>query len=232
MPLQTWKVKAHHKYSISTTMATIPQGILGKLKGRVGPVTGYDRYNQTILRSSRNNVVFKQTAARTAQQEKIRITNYFTVAFKNTGFFSKTFPAYGGKGSGYNRATKAIMNQALVGVYPHIHLDYAKVLVAQGKIPAAENAGAVAGNNGNIQFNFTDNSNTGTAAATDKVVLLAYAEALQQVVFNLHAGLRKDGTAILPASQFKGYTVQTWIAFLSNDETNGSDSVYTGSISL
>lgn len=213
-------------------MATIPQGILGALIGRIGPISGQMRNNQNILRSRRNNVVFKQTAPRTAQQEKMKICNRFTNAFSNTGFFGKTFPAYGDKGSGYNRATKAIMNRALVGTYPNIQLNYANVLVAQGKIPAAENATAVADNNANIQFSFTDNSNTGTAAATDKVVLVAYAEALNQIVFSLHAGLRKDATAMLHANVFKGYTVQTWIAFLSNDETNASDSVYTGSISL
>lgn len=213
-------------------MASIPHGILGPLIGRIGPVTGYERYNQTILRSRKNNVVFKHTPNRTAQQHKITLCNTFTKAFTNTGFFNKTFPAYGGKGNGYNRATSAIMNQALTGTYPILQLNYSKLLIAKGKLPAAENATAVAAANETIQFSFTDNSNTGTASATDKAVLVAYCEALQQAVFTLNGGLRQNETAILQASHFKGYTVETWVAFLSDDETNASDSVYTGSINL
>lgn len=213
-------------------MAKIPQGILGAFIGTAGPITGYIRDNQNILRSSRSNVKFTYTAPRTAQQQKIRLCNNFTKAFAGTGFFSKTFPAYGSTGNGYNRAISAIMNQALVGTYPNIELSYPKLLVAKGMLPAAEDAVAVAGNNGTIHFSFADNSNTGTAAASDKVVLVAYAPALQQAVFSLQAGLRKDGAAVLQAAMFKAYTVETWMAFLSNDETNASDSVYTGSINL
>lgn len=213
-------------------MAKIPQGILGAIIGTIGPVTGYMRDNQNILRSRRSNVKFTYTTPRTAQQQKIRLCNSFTKAFSGTGFFGKTFPAYGSTGSGYNRATSAMMHQALVGTYPNLQLNYAKLLIAKGMLPGAENARAVAGKNQTIHFRFTNNSDTGTAADTDKIILVAFAPALQQAVFSLHAGLRKDGAAILQAAAFTGYTVETWIAFLSNDETNASDSVYTGSINL
>jgi len=99
-------------------------------------------------------------------------------------------------------------------------------------LPGAENATAVADENGNIHFSFTDNSNTGTASGFDKVIAVAYCEALQQAEFRLNAGLRKDGEAVLNAGVFKGYEVETWIGFLSSDETNASDSVWTGKISL
>lgn len=61
---------------------------------------------------------------------------------------------------------------------------------------------------------------------------VAYAPTFQQAVFSLHAGIRKDDAAVLQAEAFTGYTVETCIAFLSNDETNASDSAYTGRISL
>jgi hypothetical protein len=99
-------------------------------------------------------------------------------------------------------------------------------------LPGAENAAAVADENGNIHFSFTDNSETGTASSNDKVIVVAYAEALQQAVFRLNAGLRKDGEAVLDASVFKGYEVETWIGFLSSDETNASDSVWTGRVGV
>jgi len=222
----------HLKNSISSTMAKIPLGILGAFVGTAGPITGYIRDNQNIIRASRSAVTFKRTGSRAAQQEKIRLCNGFTKAFSGTGFFSKTFPAYGSTGTGYNRATSAIMNQALVGSYPQLHLSYPKLLIAKGMLPGAEEASAVAADDGSICFRFTDNNNTGTASGADKIVLVVYAPVLQQALFSLHAGLRRDGSAVLQAAIFKGYAVETWMAFLSNDETNASDSVYTGSINL
>ena len=213
-------------------MATAPQGILGAVTGKIGPVTGYVRNGQNILRTSTSNVKYKPTALRTEQLEKIKLCNRFTKAFTGTGFFNKAFPAYGNTGTGYNRATSALMNQAITGLYPAIHLYYPQVLVSKGKLPPAEHAAAAAMQDGNIYFNFTDNSNTGTAAASDRVIVVAYAEALQQAVFSFSAGLRKNCEAILPALSFKGYTVETWIGFLSNDETQASDSIWTGKVQL
>jgi hypothetical protein len=172
-------------------MATTPQGILGAVIGKIGTVTGYMRNGQNILRTSTSNVKYKHTPLRTEQLEKIKLCNRFTRAFTGTGFFNKSFPAYGSTGSGYNRATSALMNQAITGVYPDIYLYYPQVLISKGKLPPAANAAATTIDGANIYFSFTDNSDTGTASANDKVILVAYAEVLQQVIFNLNAGLRK-----------------------------------------
>jgi len=64
----------------------------------------------------------------------------------------------------------------------------------------------------------------------DNVIVVAYAPDLQQAVFTLHGGFRKNKKAILNVAAFKGYTVETWIGFLSKDETDASDSVWVGSL--
>lgn len=213
-------------------MATAPQGILGVFTGKAGPVTGYVRNGKNILRTSTSIVQYKHTALRTAQLHKIAICNRFTGAFTGTGFFNKSFPAYGSTGNSYNRATSALLNQAITGAYPDMHLDYEQVLVSKGKLPPALHAAATATNDGNIYFSFSDNSDMGTAAANDFVIAVAYCEALQQAVFSLHAGRRKDCEALLPASILAGQTVETWMGFLSNNELNTSDSVWTGRVEL
>jgi hypothetical protein len=213
-------------------MAKTNTGILGAFVGTIGPVTGYVRSGQNILRSSTSTVKYKYTPLRTEQLEKIKVCNRFAKAFTRTGFFNKTFPAYGSAGNGYNRVMSALLNQALAGSYPDIHLSYPQVLISKGKLPPASYAAAAAMEDGNIYFSFTDNSDTGTASASDKVILVAYAESLKQAVFSLQAGLRKNCEAVLEASMLKGYTVETWIGFLSNDETNASNSAYTGSMQL
>lgn len=220
------------KHPISLIMAKINQGILGPVNGPIGPITTYNRKGQTIARTRRSRGKHKRTPKRTNQQEKLKICNRFTKLFSGTGFFDKAFSAYGKTNYGYNRVTSALMNQAVVGTYPDLQLSYPKVLISQGMLPGAENAAAVADENGNIHFSFKDNSDTGTASGVDTVIAVAYCEALKQKVFSLNAGLRKDGEAVLNASEFKGYEVETWIGFLSNDEMNASDSVWTGRVSL
>lgn len=213
-------------------MAKINQGILGPLIGNIGPVSGYMRNGENVIRSSTSNVNFRYTKQRIRQQEKLSVCMPFIKAFTRTGFFKKSFPRNGNGSTGYNRALSVLMNQAVAGTYPDIQLSYPKVLISQGKLPGAENAAVVADEDGNIHFSFTDNSDTGTASGLDKVIAVTYCEALQQAKFSLNAGLRKDGEVVLDASVFKGYEVETWIGFLSNDETNASDSVWTGRVSL
>jgi hypothetical protein len=213
-------------------MATINEGILGSFRGSIGPVTGYIRNGQNILRSSTSHVKYKRTALRSAQLEKIKLCNNFTTAFSRRGFFNKTFPAYGAKGTGHNRCTSAILNRAIVNIGGVLQLSYANILVAKGMLPQAEGAHSELIATDILQFTFTNNSSTGTAAADDAVVLVAYCTGLQQAVFALNAGRRAEGIAALNVAAFKGYTVETWIAFLSSDEKNASDSVYTGQFSL
>ncbi len=213
-------------------MAKTSEGILGAVTGTIGPVTGYVRNGQNILRTSKSSVTYKSSPLRKIQLDKITICNSFTGAFSGTGFFNKSFPAYGSTGTGYNRATSALMSQAIISVNDVLQLTYPQVLISKGMLPKAENAVAALFPNGNIQFTFTDNSNTGTASADDTIILVAYCEALQQAVFTLNAGYRKDATAILHGAIFTGYAVDTWIGFLSIDERNAGDSVWAGRIEL
>ena len=116
-------------------MAIIPNGILGSFLGKAGPVTGYVRNGQNIIRSAHSRKDNKITPLRTAQREKIKICNDFTRPFSGTGFFNKSFPAYGSTGSGYNRATSALMNKAIAGAYPATHIAYPNVQISQGPYP-------------------------------------------------------------------------------------------------
>jgi Family of unknown function (DUF6266) len=213
-------------------MAQISNGILGEFTGRVGPVSGYTRYGRNIMRTSANNVSVKATAPRVAQREKIKLCNRFMNAFTGKGFFTKSFPAYGHGGSGYNRAMGCLMNKAIKGTYPGMTICYPLVVISHGPLPSAENATAIANGDGNISFSWTDNSDTGTAKPNDKVILVAYFPSVQQVIFSLDAGTRDIEHALLETNTLKGHSAETWMGFLTNDENDAADSVYTGGVSL
>jgi hypothetical protein len=213
-------------------MGKIPDGILGKLIGKLGPVSGYQRNGQNLVRVSGQSRRVKSTPMRANQREKIKVCNDFTRAFSGTGFFAKSFPSYGDTGTGYNRATSAIMNLAITGTYPDTLISYPRVLISKGPLPTAENAEVAVDTEGNMLFAWTDNTGIGTAKANDKVILVAYFPELKQAITSIGNATRNAGQSLLEKSIMKGYAAETWMGFLSNDEKNAADSVYTGTVEL
>ncbi|HRP30826.1 MAG TPA: DUF6266 family protein [Agriterribacter sp.] len=211
-------------------MATIPQGILGAVLGRVGPVTGYRRNGVTIIRSATRRKDSVRTPGRLAQYEKIKLCNIFTRAFTGTDFFKRTFPSHGHSGSGYNRAMSALMHLAIQGTYPDISFSYASALISKGMLPGAINAHAAKYGSSDIVFNWDNNSETGTAKPNDKTILAAYFPDLQQAVFSIGTAVRYEGSAILNLHSQLPQLSHTWIGFLTSDEKDAADSVYAGSV--
>lgn len=211
-------------------MAKIINGINGSFTGTVGTVTGYTRNGVSFMRSRHRRKDHVKSEARLAQQQKIKLCNEFTKPFSGSGFFNKSFPANGSSGTGYNRATSAIMNLAIIQ-NPVPTLSYPLVFISRGILPAAVQASALANNDGNIVFNWTDNTGTGTAKEDDKVLMVAYFPESKEAVYTISNAIRKDGKAILEMNLRKGIA-ETWMGFISADETNAADSVYTGSIPI
>lgn len=216
----------------SIFMAQLTNGILGPFIGTASNVTGYMMNGKNFVRTRRRKSAAPKTPKRLAQQQKIKVCNVFTKPFCGTGFFNKTFPAYESGGTGFSRATSAIMRLAIMGTYPDFVISYPLALISRGSMPPAENAAATRTPEGNLLFNWTDNSCTGTAKRNDKVVLVAYFPNVNQAVFSIGDAERADCGASLETHTMQGYTAETWIGFLSNDENDAANSVYAGKIAL
>ena len=210
-------------------MGVLPEGINGPVRGTTGAVVSYMRFGQNITRSkgsTRKNKI--ETPARKMQRQKIKVCNEFTHAFSGTGFFNKSFPANGHTGSGYNRVTSSIMNLAIV-TNPLVAIAWPKVLISKGPVAPVDTASASFDEQSIITFTWTDNSGDGTAKKNDRAILVAYFSESKQAVFSFSDAERKDGIAVLETGSAKG-TAETWLGFLSADETNAANSVYTGEL--
>lgn len=213
-------------------MARIPNGINGEFIGTAGNVSGYMRNGVNFVRSKRRRSSAPMTPKRLAQQQKIKVCNDFTRPFCGTAFFNKTFPAYGHSGTGFNRATSAIMNLAIIGTYPDTALDYPEVLISKGPLPPARNPATAVSADGSILFNWEDNSGNGTAKPDDKVILVAYFPVEKMAMFSIGVALRRDCEAVMTILHKQNQEAETWVGFLSNDEKDAADSVYSGRVSL
>ena len=211
-------------------MARIINGINGGFTGKVGTVTGYIRNGGSFMRSRTRRKDTVTSEKRLLQQQKIKVCNEFTKPFSGSGFFNTCFPANGATSTGYNRATSAIMNRAIVQE-PAVSLSYPLILISMGMLPGAVYAYALATGNGNIVFSWHDNTGIGTAKEDDRVLLVAYFPESKEAVYTISDAIRKDGTAVLQMDVKKG-AAETWMGFVSADETLAADSVYTGRIML
>jgi hypothetical protein len=212
-------------------MVKIRNHILSVLLGKLVPLTGYGRNMENIFSAASAGRNRKIISNRTILREKIKIGNDFIRVFQGTGFFNKTFPSYDEPGTGYSRAINTIMDQAITGSYPHSRISYRHVLVSKGSLAGAENAAAADNEDHNILFNWSDNTGTGAAKATDKVILVAYFPAVKQVIYSVDA-IRKDCRAYLETNTMEGYNAETWLGFISPDEKDAANSRYTGTIYL
>ena len=200
--------------------------------GSMKPATVYPNNPSSFL-SIKHLLPKKQTALQLVQMEKIKACNNFTKAFAGSGFFDKSFPAGEQKGSnGLDRVTKILMNNALTGTFPDYQINFSQVLISKGDLLMPQHAAVSKMTGHRIYFSFTDNSNPGNTSATDKIILVAYSKKLNQAIFSLDAGTRKDCEAVLKAPSLRGGEVETWIGFINEEETKVSNSVYTGRVIL
>ena len=211
-------------------MARIINGINGGFTGKVGTVTGYIRNGRNFMRSRRRRKDNVRSEKRLVQQKKIKVCNEFTKPFSGSGFFNKSFPASRATSTGYNRATSAIMNRAIIKE-PEVSLVCPLILISMGMLPGAVYASALANDDGDVVFSWVDNTGTGTAKKEGKALMVAYFPETKTAMYEISASTRKDCKAVLPMKSMKGIA-ETWIGFVSADETIAADRVYTGSVSL
>jgi hypothetical protein len=207
-------------------MAQIEKGILGPITGTVGTVVGSSWKGINYIRS-------KSSGRRSSSVEQLDQQFKFSAAinFVSTmaDLLKMTFKNYAVKKTESNAALSYTLRNAITGTSPDYQVDFAKALVSHGNLPnATAPAATVTGKA--IHFTWTDNSGSGKAAATDKAVLVAYCKNYNQTIFTTASAVRSAGAAVLDVSNFAGFEAEVWIAFLSADGMEASNSIYLGEL--
>jgi Family of unknown function (DUF6266) len=111
-------------------------------------------------------------------------------------------------------------------------LGDARVVLGIGDLLNVEYPTISSDSEGKISFTWTDNSNEGSARATDQFFAALYCEGLSKWKTVDNATGRNAGSYTLDVSAFSGRTVHVYIGFLSADAKFVSTSLYTGSINI
>jgi hypothetical protein len=140
---------------------------------------------------------------------------------------------YAIKMTAFNAAFKNIIKGAVLGTYPNFTIDYPNALIAEGSLPGALNPAAASTVAGTVHFTWDDNSDEGTADATDTDVLALYNPVKHQGVYFKGLAERADGTqtVTVPAS-WSGDLVHCFIYFNSADRQEVSNSKYAGVVTV
>ena len=145
-------------------------------------------------------------------------------------FIQKGYKFLAVKKTAFNAAMSYVLNNAITGVEPNFNVDYANALVSRGGLSAALNPSTDLATAGEVTFNWDDNSAEGNANATDKAMLLVYNPSKKESIALTDGADRTVGTQIVAIpTTYAGDTVELFMAFITADGSQVSNSTYLGS---
>lgn len=208
------------------------QGILGDFSGRVGHVVGRIRRGEQTYSIYQHNVNQPNTEAQLLQRKKFSL---LVETFNRLGSWTRLFgkPLRGmGQTAQNAMVAMAFKSAPFTGVYPATKIDPLKLEISSGALDLPYNI--VANVDGyDIVASWTDNSGDGYAKAKDNCGLALYNAVKDVWTTVMPAAKREDVTAtIVVPTSWSSDTIHAYLAFMSEDETMESKSVYLGSFTV
>lgn len=210
-------------------MGTISQGITGGFSGKVGTVIGSSWNGMDIMRGLPTQMVNPRTERQQNQRAKVALIVQFLSPLKE--ILREGFKKRGQRMSAFNAAMSYNLTHAVTGISPDVEIDYSKVMLSQGILPAALNPEVISPAPGQVEFTWEDNSSELGAMPGDRAVLVVIDPERGKVVTEMGGNLRSQGSQVvtlLPG--FEGVEVQCYIAFQNASQTVISDSSWAGGV--
>jgi hypothetical protein len=212
-------------------MARFEHDVLGKFRGKVGGVVGSAWRGIKYVRAKGPSTRKNDSPAQIEQQAKFSVAARFVRRMNR--LFKITYRTNTDRMTARNSAVGSILSNAIVGVYPDFSIDYSKVLISQGgldnepvtTLSITEAAGVLT-----WHWNFDPVLNA--EGSDDRAILVAYCPALNRSLYQVFGPARSTNAATLNVSPFKGQSVVTWIAFITEDGSSLSESEFTGPINV
>lgn len=212
-------------------MGSIKRGILGGFSGKVGTVIGsYWKgitYMKGLTEHARDPKSIKQMTQRKKFATAIKflrpLNPYLQFGYKNLAE----------KQTAMNAAMSYIFhNDCITGEYPIFTIDYSLMKVSLGMLKRAENP-AITLQSNTANFTWTDNSENANAEPTDLAMGLLYNRDKNEAEYDIGNATRMDGELSFSfPSDWRGDHVEVYIAFMSEDEKDVSESSYLGSVTV
>lgn len=209
-------------------MGKIAQGILGGLSGKVGNIVGGSWKGIDYIRIKPSSVANPRTEGQVNQRNKFTITLEYLQATKD--FIKIGYKSFATKKTEFNAAMSYVLNNAVGGIAPNFTIDYSLALLSRGPLSGVLNPTTDLTTAGQVSFDWDDNSAEGNANVTDKAMVLVYNPSKKESISILDGADRTLGSQVVTIpNTYAGDTVELFMAFVSADGTQVSNSVYLGS---
>jgi hypothetical protein len=209
-------------------MARLKNGILGAFEGIVGPIEGYIRKGQFVIRSRRRKTN-KVSELQKACRQRMTVVNHFTRSmtdFVRIGFGLEAAPT---TKTANNLAKSYQLRYALKNEYPNLEMDYTKVRLTSGFLPLAKHPKASMEGT-HMQFSWDFDSDTESENKRDQVMILVYYPKENSSFYSFSGARRADKMESMQVPSPKdGETAEVYISFISDDRKSISNSTYIGS---
>jgi len=216
---------------IFTKMGTIKQGILGGFSGKVGTVIGGSWKGISYMRSQAQSVSNPRTTGQVNQRTKFTLALDFLKPL--TELIRVGFKLYASKQTAFNAAMSYTLANAISGTSSDDYsVEYASALISRGSLTGATN-GAASASGGSIAVTWDDNSEIGTATATDFSIIAVLNPTKGEAVTVTSGAARSVGSESVDLpSDWVGDEVQVYLGFVSEDKTAVANSVYLGAFTV
>ncbi|TKC09161.1 DUF6266 family protein [Pedobacter frigoris] len=225
-------------------MARLKDGIFGMIVGKLGNLISYDRLGENVVRMKTRKP--KRKKPRTPAQQAVNIRFSLVKSFVSAGkdFISVGFAAdvKGTTRIPENGAVSYNLKHAVIGEFPDFQLDFENVLVSKGKLPTPEYA-AVTREGNLLKFTWSTTDHDSYPRNRDQAMMFAYFPGTNDSVnteFITNGALRSKGQDELDIGyhlegatyKTKKTSVEVYLAFISDDRKDVSNSLYLGNINL
>jgi hypothetical protein len=211
-------------------MAKMPNGILGGIIGTIGPVVGTHWKGKPVIRSRPSGKRHRSSEDQLKQQAKVKVLTPFISPL--TYFLNRTYQCVAGNTSCFNKAMSYNLRNAIGGEFPAFRINYALVAMGLGDLLNVEKPEIRSESSGRLTFIWKDNSNEGSARATDQFFATLYCEELKKWETRVNGPQRMAANYTLDVPGFSGKAVHIYVGFLSSDARFVTTSLYAGFVQV
>jgi len=208
-------------------MALANNGPHGHFRGRIGNLVYYTLKGQQVVRViGKSDKPPTDGQIKTWAETKMCATILkYCKAVLEVGFSAE---ARGTTSNPFNMAMKCNRSTIIKGTFPELSIDFSKLMLSKGDLKQAANWQVTEVSEG-IRYSWDADPQMDWPEATDQVMMVAYFPGQEKAIYTLFGNSRLSGNDLLklPAS-LRGEHVQTYMAFVSADRKQLSDSQYTG----
>jgi hypothetical protein len=208
-------------------MGKLINGINGPFLGKVGPSIGSSWKGIPYIKGP-----YKKRTGRASREEKGN-RNKFAMAQRwlqpALPFVRQGFKNYSPTVDGFLAAKSWLLLHSFEGIQPDISINPALVKLSHGSLPLPANIRVEKINGSQLQFSW-DPARIEDSHPRDQVMLMAYDIDHGQVSTVIPGQFRETGADSMQLSPQKKRTYHIYLAFVAQDRSRQSDSVYLGAI--